>query len=1353
MVQQISALIVQPAVDASKYTAGASDKVAADRAMAESAKEAGAAQRGVSVVLTDTSAKLTVAGDVLARLSRTYVEGARQTQTFGRDLNALNRALETGKAGIADVANVIVGMQQKLGLAADASTLAAAGQTKLAAAVELANNNIRQQTTLLNEAAIAQARAAQQADNQRQIAAANQGKFNAVLGVGSASSNAAASAGVFTAEFDRLEQIALLRAQQIGALFQNELNQSFGIDASPLSAKSSAAVFEEAGREADQMAAKVAALRAQLDPLAAAQDRVNAEIAEYSTLAQRGMISAEEFAKAQAMARTRGGQGGGAARAAGFNAGQQIQDIAMMSMLGQAPMTLALQQGPQLATAIQQGGGLAALGAGLAAVFSTTTLLTVGFTAATAATVQWFMKGREGAKDLDEKLKGHSELLSRLKRQYGELGEAAKNLMPIGGAAYTEAQARSEIDTLRAAIRSQSGDLSKEFIGGGFLRGGLFGSNTGGLDTLLSTRNSPFQGAVDTLLKSVRDGSGGLEKFDANLNKIFDDLRKGADDSARLAEEMQRLSDAAIDAFAITGKMSPFQGEIDRLLLGLKEGNSDLSTFATNVRHIGELNGLGKQADDAILTAKEVVALAEKLREVEAIFNRIDRENTRPGLRDQRSLRSYVGQRSFEANELDRQFAADQQLARARTNAERLAAVEAQVRARAREDGDSGGGLQGRLSRALAEERTRQEVEARDATIQRSQAIERTLQQQRLELDLIGKTAGEQAKLRFEFERMQELREQAARTGDPIDEKEVAAIKAAGEAMKQYADAMASARLQQDLLFDIRQMGRSQADQSVASQLRAAGLPEDLDSDIAKVIRMRDEIARVKDAWQSVFDTANSGVDTLVDALFDGTTSIEDALKNIGKDFAKQMFDMSVTNPIKNWLTGANLNTIADLGIFGSGASSGKGGGLGGVLGGLLGAQKAVGSMQVQAASVIVNGSVLGGAGGIGAGLPNILGGTAANDNKAMPMALSGIGSPGSLNMAGASSSVSDISGYIRQAALARGIDPNIALRVARSEGLAEGVWQSNVFKNGIREPSYGPFQLLKGGQGTGFPSGLGNAFMKQTGLDPADPSTVKPQVDFALNHASKNGWGAWYGAKAAGVGNFDGLQGASTKASEALDKLATGSISTAESLAGGLGGLTGVTQSTMQALEQFGIGAGNLGSMLQNLMATGGGFGGNWFANLAGMFGGAGGALNHMNAISPMATAHILKGGVGLFANGAAFSGGNVIPFANGDVFSSPTYFQMGGGKTGLLGEAGPEAIMPLRRGPDGKLGVSAGTSQGQQNRGMSQGQVDAILNALKKLQMNAKIVNVFDPSIVGDYLRTDEGERLIMNVQRRNR
>lgn len=54
-----------------------------------------------------------------------------------------------------------------------------------------------------------------------------------------------------------------------------------------------------------------------------------------------------------------------------------------------------------------------------------------------------------------------------------------------------------------------------------------------------------------------------------------------------------------------------------------------------------------------------------------------------------------------------------------------------------------------------------------------------------------------------------------------------------------------------------------------------------------------------------------------------------------------------------------------------------------------------------------------------------------------------------------------------------------------------------------------------------------------------------------------------------------------------------------------------------------------------------------------------------------------------GLFAKGGAFTNG---------VYSSPTLFKFAnGGQFGVMGEAGPEAVMPLRRGPDGSLGVDA--------------------------------------------------------------
>lgn len=58
--------------------------------------------------------------------------------------------------------------------------------------------------------------------------------------------------------------------------------------------------------------------------------------------------------------------------------------------------------------------------------------------------------------------------------------------------------------------------------------------------------------------------------------------------------------------------------------------------------------------------------------------------------------------------------------------------------------------------------------------------------------------------------------------------------------------------------------------------------------------------------------------------------------------------------------------------------------------------------------------------------------------------------------------------------------------------------------------------------------------------------------------------------------------------------------------------------------------------------------------------------------------------------AKGNVFAGGAPVQaFASGGVVSSPTFFPMTGSRIGLMGEAGPEAIVPLARGKDGKLGI----------------------------------------------------------------
>jgi phage-related minor tail protein len=69
-----------------------------------------------------------------------------------------------------------------------------------------------------------------------------------------------------------------------------------------------------------------------------------------------------------------------------------------------------------------------------------------------------------------------------------------------------------------------------------------------------------------------------------------------------------------------------------------------------------------------------------------------------------------------------------------------------------------------------------------------------------------------------------------------------------------------------------------------------------------------------------------------------------------------------------------------------------------------------------------------------------------------------------------------------------------------------------------------------------------------------------------------------------------------------------------------------------------------------------------------------------------------------GLFGGGGAgavaAANGAIKPFAAGGVIGTPTYFPLSSGGLGLAGEAGPEAIMPLAWGPDGRLGIAMAES-----------------------------------------------------------
>ncbi|MBB4954480.1 phage-related minor tail protein [Agrobacterium vitis] len=158
-------------------------------------------------------------------------------------------------------------------------------------------------------------------------------------------------------------------------------------------------------------------------------------------------------------------------------------------------------------------------------------------------------------------------------------------------------------------------------------------------------------------------------------------------------------------------------------------------------------------------------------------------------------------------------------------------------------------------------------------------------------------------------------------------------------------------------------------------------------------------------------------------------------------------------------------------------------------------------------------------------------------------------------------------------------------------------------------------------------------------------------------------------------------------------------------------------------ALKSATVGGGDLESTLKSL--------GTQLSNIS-LSSGLQPLQTALSSLASSATSSLSSGISSLFAFEKGGVPGSITPFANGGVVSSPTYFGMDGGNTGLMGEAGSEAILPLKRGSDGSLGVATQgggatqvnfnvTAQDAASFTKSQGQISAMLaRTVKRGQRN---------------------------------
>jgi len=177
----------------------------------------------------------------------------------------------------------------------------------------------------------------------------------------------------------------------------------------------------------------------------------------------------------------------------------------------------------------------------------------------------------------------------------------------------------------------------------------------------------------------------------------------------------------------------------------------------------------------------------------------------------------------------------------------------------------------------------------------------------------------------------------------------------------------------------------------------------------------------------------------------------------------------------------------------------------------------------------------------------------------------------------GGRSSAGDRESWIRQLASTTGVDPETAMRVARSEGFNK--------YGGDNGTSFGDFQLHVTPGGSG--NAVGDAFRKQTGLDPSDPANERAMDAFALKWAAAHGWGDFHGAARSGIGPWSGITGARGAANSRA-----GSSSTRTSTSSSEVHIGTITVNAPNATDADGI-ANEMGGALKRWGITGAANGG----------------------------------------------------------------------------------------------------------------------------------------------------------------
>ncbi|MBX4964474.1 phage tail length tape measure family protein [Rhizobium binae] len=324
----------------------------------------------------------------------------------------------------------------------------------------------------------------------------------------------------------------------ISSTMQNRINAMVGIGTK--ASKEWTGALADQGKELER-------LRAKYNPLFGAQQTYAAGLKEIKQAHAIGAISASEmtaalnrekiaFASQVSAIKARNAaleampandnRVGGAFQTA--NIAAQFQDIGVTAAMGMNPLQIALQQGTQLSSVLATMGNgrqaIAGLGAAFASLLSPISLITIGLVAGSAALVQYFAAGEDGAKKTTPLIEKQNELIRDAAAAWGE---ALPSVTKV-------------VDQLDRAKQISAGREAGDILGARALEG---------LGEKLEGINRQFAEAMRGLRGIQADPA-----FIRDFGKAFSDLKERLDNgTASIADinAAQQMLATAVDQYGV----------------------------------------------------------------------------------------------------------------------------------------------------------------------------------------------------------------------------------------------------------------------------------------------------------------------------------------------------------------------------------------------------------------------------------------------------------------------------------------------------------------------------------------------------------------------------------------------------------------------------------------------------------------------------------------------------------------------------------------------------------------------------------------------------------------------------------